>query len=166
MKVLKLIGKVLGIILGSIVALFVIVILGLNLAKFAIYSEYYSIETEYCPNPGINDGFVQQGIASVDGSGLTLVCGYMKDKTQSSRIYVCDSKEVKHYVNLMNVKKPYTGHAGGLATDGNKIYIANGSKIYTMDLAEVLRSENGAEIQIGKGTPVNNNASFVFCDHE
>lgn len=166
MKVLKLIGKVLGIILGSIVALFVIVILGLNLAKFAIYSEYYSIETEYCPNPGISDGFVQQGIASVDGSGLTLVCGYMKDKTQSSRIYVCDSKEVKHYVNLMNVKKPYTGHAGGLATDGNNIYIANGSKIYTIDLAEVLRSENGAEIQIGKGTPVNNNASFVFCDQE
>ena len=166
MKVLKSIGKVLGIILGSIVALFVIVILGLNLAKFAIYSEYYSIETEYCPNPGISDGFVQQGIASVDGSGLTLVCGYMKDKTQSSRIYVCDSNGVKHYVNLMNLKKPYTGHAGGLATDGQKIYLANGSKIYTMDLAEVLRSENGAEIQIGKGTPVNNNASFVFCDQE
>ena len=86
-KIMIIAGKsALFTILGAI-ALVLLVIIGLNIAKFFIYSEYYSIKTNVCKNPGLNDGFVCQGIAVSEENGVILVCGYMKDKS-NSRIYV------------------------------------------------------------------------------
>ena len=61
-KVFKRIGKIFGIVVASLVALVVLVLAVLNVAKFAIYSEYYGIKDNVCRNPGLGDGFVCQGI--------------------------------------------------------------------------------------------------------
>ena len=57
-KVLIIIGKIIMFILIGVVALLLLAIVGLNIAKYFIYSDYYSIKTNVCKNPGINDGFV------------------------------------------------------------------------------------------------------------
>ena len=41
----------------------------LNLAKFSIYAEYYSLKTDICKNHGISDGFVCQGICIDEEQG-------------------------------------------------------------------------------------------------
>ena len=65
-KVFKIIGKSFCIFFISLISLIGLVWGGLNIGKFIIYSEYYSIESNLCRNPGLNDGFVCQGIAVAD----------------------------------------------------------------------------------------------------
>ena len=78
--------KIFGISVAATVLVFALFLGALNLLKFAIYSEYYAMESEICKNPGISDAFICQGIAAVENEGVILVSGYMKDGTRS-RIY-------------------------------------------------------------------------------
>jgi len=163
-KILK-IGKLIMFVIIGILALILVTIIGLNIAKYFIYSDYYSIKTDICKNPGLNDGFVCQGIAVSEEDNVILVCGYMKDKT-NSRIYVTDFDSNSYYVELTRGGEKYTGHAGGLAITGDTVYIANAKKIYSFPLSSVLSASNGDIVDIGSGTKVNTNASFVYTDEE
>lgn len=164
-KILKVIGKVCLITVCSIIALVLLVWGGLNVAKFVIYSEYYSIEETICRNPGLGDGFVCQGIAASEENGVILVSGYMKDDS-NSRIYVTDLESNSYYVSLTREGKKYTGHVGGIALSGDTVYIANGNKLYLMSLSDILAAENGDTLDVGSGVNVNNSASFVYADEE
>ena len=149
--------------LVGIISLVVVAWGGLNIAKFAIYSEYYSINENVCKNPGLNDGFVCQGIAANEANNVFIVSGYMKDHS-ASRLYITDKNNESYFVSLSTNGKAFKGHAGGVATTGDNIYLASGDTIYTFSLSEVLNSENGAIIDIGGGIEVNNQASFVYTD--
>lgn len=149
--------------LVGIISLVVVAWGGLNIAKFAIYSEYYSINENVCKNPGLNDGFVCQGIAANEANNVFIVSGYMKDHS-ASRLYITDKNNESYFVSLSSNGKAFKGHAGGVATTGDNIYLASGDTIYTFSLSEVLNSENGAIIDIGGGIEVNNQASFVYTD--
>ena len=164
-KILKFVGKFIMFVIIGIVSLILVTIIGLNIAKHFIYSDYYSIKTDICKNPGLNDGFVCQGIAVSEENGVILVCGYMKDKS-NSRIYVTDFESNSYYVELTRDGEKYTGHAGGLAITGDTVYIANAKKIYSFPLESVLSASNGDIVDIGSGTKVNTNASFVYTDEE
>lgn len=164
-KAIMIILKILLIAIVSVVALILLTLIGLNIAKYFIYNEYYSDKTDVCTNPGLNDGFVCQGIAVSEENNVILVCGYMKDKS-NSRIYVTDFESNSYYVELTREGEKYTGHAGGLAITGDTVYIANAKKIYSFSLSDVLAAENGEVIDIGSGTKVNTNASFVYTDEE
>lgn len=149
--------------LVGIISLVVVAWGGLNIAKFAIYSEYYSINENVCKNPGLNDGFVCQGVAANEANNVFIVSGYMKDHS-ASRLYITDKNNESYFVSLSSNGKAFKGHAGGVATTGDNIYLASGDTIYTFSLSEVLNSENGAIIDIGEGIEVNNQASFVYTD--
>lgn len=163
MKVLKKIGKIALIAILSIVGVFATIVGGLNIAKFAIYSDYYKIKTNICKNPGLNDGFVCQGIAASEENEVILVSGYMKNKS-NSRIYVTNLDNDDYYVQLVKNGKEFTGHVGGIATTKDKVYIANGGKIYTVDLDNILNAKKGDKIDVGSGVKVNVAASFVYTD--
>lgn len=164
-KVIMIILKILLIAVISVIALVLLGIIGLNIDKHFIYSDYYSAKTNVCTNPGLNDGFVCQGIAVSEENNVILVCGYMKDKS-NSRIYVTDFESNSYYVELTRDGEKYTGHAGGLAITGDTVYIANAKKIYSFPLKSVLDASNGDIVDIGSGTKVNTNASFVYTDEE
>ena len=164
-KAKRILGKSLMFIIIGILSLVLLTVLGLNIAKHFIYSEYYSIKTNICKNPGLNDGFVCQGIAVSEENEVILVCGYMKDKS-NSRIYVTDFESNSYYVELTRDGEKYTGHAGGLAITGDTVYIANAKKIYSFPLESVLSANNGDIVDIGSGTKVNTNASFVYTDED
>lgn len=152
-----------GIFILAVLCLALVVVGGLNLAKFPIYSEYYSMEETLCTNPGLNDGFVCQGICVSEENEVILVSGYMADKS-NSRIYVTDFESNSYYVELTREGKKYTGHAGGIALTGDTVYISNGSKLYVFDLSDVLSAKDGEVVDIGAGFEVNSAASFVYAD--
>lgn len=156
-------AKIVGIILASVVALVLLVLAVLNAAKFAIYRDYYAMEETLCKNPGLSDGFVCQGIAAAEEHGVLLVSGYMKDKS-ASRIYVTTTDNESYYVELSRGDKSFTGHAGGIATTGDTVYIANGSRIFTLSLTDLLSAKEGGTLDVGDGIEVNNSASFVYTD--
>ncbi len=162
-KRLKQVGKIALILVLSLIGVFALAIGGLNLAKFAIYSEYYSIKSDVCKNPEIGNGFVCQGLAASEENDLYLVCGYMADGS-ASRIYVTNKKNEVSHVRLQKNGKPFTGHTGGVATTGENVYLADGSKIYTLSLQDILSASEGEFVEVGNGTAVNNAASFVYTD--
>ncbi|MBQ2757840.1 MAG: hypothetical protein IJF31_05075 [Clostridia bacterium] len=163
---MKKIGRIALVIVLTAVAVLLLALGGLNLAKYGIYSEYYGVKSNLCENPGLSDGFVCQGVAVAESDGVVLVSGYMKDKT-ASRIYIVslDGGDA-YYVELSREGKVYTGHVGGIATTGKNVYLANAGKIYTFALLDLLTAKEGSVVEIGKGTKVNTNASFVYTDEQ
>lgn len=164
-KAIKISVKVIGIAIAGVLALLLLVWGGLNILKYAIYSDYYSREISLCENPGLNDGFVCQGICISEEDERILVCGYMTDKS-ASRIYVTDLEGNSYYVSLSRDGKAYTGHAGGIALSGDTLLISNGGRLFDLSLSSVLEAEAGDTVDIGGGVEVNNSASFVFANEE
>ena len=144
-----------------IICCFIGLILLVNLIKIPIYYEYYSLETEVCTNPGLNDGFIPQGIAVVDENTI-LTCGYMDDKTPS-RIYIIDVKNNKSkYVSVYINEEPSTGHFGGIAYSNGKVYVANGSKIQEILLEDLLQANE--TINLNDGIKMMHKVSYCFAD--
>ena len=165
-RILKILARVLLGVIAAALALVVLVWGGLNVAKFAIYPDYYSAKTNVCINPGLSDGFVCQGLAASEKYGKFFVSGYMKDDS-ASRLYVTDAENNSYYVSLLKENgDAFTGHAGGVATTGDKIFIASGKRIYTIPMESVINARNGDEIRLDTGVKVNNDASFVFSNEE
>ena len=165
-KAFKIIGKVTLCIFLALAGVILLVIGGLNAAKFAIYPDYYQIKENVCKNPGLSDGFVCQGIAVSEENGMILVSGYMKDHS-ASRLYITDLESNSYYVSLIKENgEKFTGHAGGVATTDDKIYRASGSKIHVISLKDVLNAKNGDEIKICESIKINNDTSFVYTDEE
>ena len=150
-----------GFVLGLILSISLLLI-GLNVMKFVIYSEYYSLEEDICINPGLNDGLVPQGIAVSDSEDLILTSGYMKNKN-ASRVYITNSKNESHYVELYEGEKASTRHFGGIALSGDTVYLATSSKIFPVKLDVV---KNSTKLDIGEGITVNNNASYIYANDD
>lgn len=165
-KILKLTGKILAITLASLLALVLLFLASLNIAKFAIYSDYYAIKTDICTNPGLSDGFVCQGVCAYEESGKFIVTGYMKDGVSASRIYVTDKENNTHYVNVMLADGPYTGHACGVAYKGDTAYLVSENKIHVLSLSAILGAENGADVTVSEIIPINNDGAFVYTDDD
>ena len=164
-KILKIAGKVAVIVLAGILALVLLVLGGLNIAKFALYSDYYSAKTNVCKNPGLGDGFVCQGICVSEEDERILVSGYMKDHS-ASRVYVTTLDNESYYVSLQKGGEKYTGHVGGIARSGDTVYIASGNRLYVLSLKTILNAKNGDVLDIGEGIKVNNDASFAYADEK
>lgn len=148
----------------SFVCLIVLVWASLFFSRFIIYSEFYGMRDIECVIPGINDGFVPQGIAKDDSQeNAYFVSGYMNDHS-CSRLYYTNEKEGSYYVKLIKEDKEFYGHCGGIAYGADHVYIASGSKIYPIAVDSIYNSGNGDKLDVGNGIKVNNSASFVFVD--
>ena len=164
-RILKILARVLLGVIAATLALVVLVWGGLNVAKFAIYPDYYSAKTNVCINPGLSDGFVCQGLAASEEYGKFFVSGYMKDDS-ASRIYVTGKDNNVRYVTLSNGGKPFTGHMGGIAIGRDSVYFPSGSKLVVVPLADVL-NENTKDIDIaGKTIAMMHSISCVFANEE
>ena len=61
-KFFKFIFKLIFTLIGIVVFVPIFLWGGANYAKFWVYNDYYKIESNVCVNPGLDDGFVCQGI--------------------------------------------------------------------------------------------------------
>lgn len=160
---MKVVKKIIKFLLGFVVGLVGVVILilvSLNLIKFALYSDYYGMKENLCINPGLNEGAVPQGIAVDIERDIVLTTAYMADHS-SSRIYVTNSKNESRYVILNKNGNEYTGHVGGISLSKDYAYVAEGDTIFPIKLSDIYNKDI---IDIGNGIPVNNQASFTFAD--
>ncbi len=164
-KVLKITGKILLGILAAVLALVILVIGGLNIAKFALYPDYYAIKTDICKNPGLSGGFVCQSVCAYEEGGKFLVSGYMKDGVSASRIYVTDKDNNSHYVSVMLEGKAFAGHADGIAYNGDTAYLVCDGAIHVLSLSDILNAKNGDEVEIKEVIALDNNGgASVYTD--
>ena len=164
-KIIKKTGKILLWLVCIILALILLVLVGLNIAKYGIYSDYYSYRDAVCINPGLNDGFVHQGICVDDESGKIVLSGYMDDHT-ASRLYVTDMDNNSYYVNINKDNEAFTGHFGGVTISGDSVYIATDDAIHIVSRDDLLNAKNGDTLNVQSSIPTNNQASYIFTNDD
>ncbi len=128
--------------------------------------------TEFpCEVPGLDDGFIPQGICFVENIGMFAISGYMpKDadgNEQFSRIYFVNPETQE---SKMFIIDGFTGHAGGIASNGDDIWISSGGsastngKIYHFTV-DMFNGKSGTVKYDGYfSVPVK--GSVLYCDGE
>ena len=168
-KIVTKVLKIVGIIILSIVALFILFIGGMNIFKHFYYKDYYEVSTKVGKIAGLNHGFVPQGLTYYDnynnGSGGFISAGYMADNS-ASRIYAVDDKTgEKTYFTMTSNNEPFFGHTGGLQYENGWFYLANESDgLYKFKSSLLDQADSRGSIEIGSPIHMNNHTSFVFSD--
>ena len=114
-------------------------------------SFYLESSTAFCRIPGIDDGFIPQGIAYDSGSKLLLLTGYY-GAGKSSPIYLVDQQTCATREVFLKTEsgKRFTGHAGGISLYKGMAYIAGSTEncMYSVSLGKLFEAENGTTLSI------------------
>lgn len=118
--------------------------------------------------PGLDEHFVPQGLSFVDGEDEFLVCGYMNNN-QPSRIYYIsgeNQEEVKYVtLKMSDSDADYIGHAGGITSYGNCIWISGDGYIYRFTLSALKSADNGDSINMNGYLAIDNGADFLCANN-
>ncbi len=122
--------------------------------------------------PGLPDDFIPQGICYVEDLGMFAISGYMPNDENGnkrySRIHLVnpDTNESKMFI----IDK-FTGHAGGIASDGKDIWVSSGGsassngKIYHFT-TDMFLGESGSAVKYDGYFSVPVKGSVLYCDGE
>lgn len=112
--------------------------------------------------PGLEEGFIPQGLDYFEQDDIFLVSGYMNDGS-ASRIYVVDKKTGVVVKQLSCVKSgaDYTGHSGGIATDGKFVWLVGDKKVETLLYSDITNANTGEKIEIKSTIEMGNGCDFV-----
>ena len=89
--------------------------------------DYYRASEKSFRIPGLEDGFVPQGLSYDADAELFFVTGYQKDGTASPVYTVSRTDGTVNRTPLLNADgTSFTGHAGGLSVHGDYVYVAGG----------------------------------------
>ncbi len=133
-----------GILTVSIVLLCIILLLILiNFVFRIIYFDFFKDAERGFKIPGLNSGFVPQGIEQTE-KGI-LMSGYMKNKS-ASRIYITDGKTSTHVEIFEADGTPHTGHGGGIDTYGDRVFLTGDGDIKLLALSDITDGDGKAAI--------------------
>ena len=113
--------------------------------------------------PGLNEGFVPQGITYLPAEDAFLFAGYSGSSGENSALLEVSRQtgELIRQVKLSNVDgSKYTGHAGGVCATENDIYVSNDHKLFRISLAAFEKLPASAECAFEEEIPVPVNSSY------
>lgn len=129
------------------------------------YSEFMSNSEKLINIPGLSSGFIPQGICYCEKLNAYLCCGYYKNSP--SMIYVIDNDgNVKSLYLEKENGDSYTGHAGGISTTNEHVYISNQKKAFHIPLDAIENALDGDTVAFDGHFDVGVNASFTFANEE
>ena len=111
--------------------------------------DYYHASEKAFRIPGLDEGFVPQGLSYDADTDLFFITGYRKDGSASPVYTVSRTDSAVNRTLLMNTDgTPFTGHAGGISVHGDYVYIAGGEDkcVYVFSRGVLLSApEDGAQ---------------------
>ena len=130
-----------------------------------VYPGFYRNIDKVCGIPGLEDGFVPQGITHFEDEDLYCLCGYMDEDDVNSRIYIVSPQGEEKMIMLSKEDgSVYSGHAGGITNSGRFVYISNASKLFVLEKQALIDAKDGDTVSFAGRIPVPCNASFCSCD--
>ncbi len=117
--------------------------------------------------PGLMEGIIPQGMCFDETTGYFLISGYFEDGELPSMIMAVDSntgKLVGAYPLKTTNGDDYYGHAGGIASSQNTIYLTSGGECYTIPSVDLKNHTNGAPLHFKAKFKLNTAGSFT-CIH-
>lgn len=127
------------------------------------YKDFGNISEEFCEIPGLDTKFVPQGMSYNEQHNLLFIVGYNSDDT-ASPIYVLDSKgnEIQRVTFKLESGKEYTGHAGGIVSFNDIVFVSSGKKVYKLDVNKILSANYNECINVDKTTKVDLDGATLF----
>ena len=127
------------------------------------YPDFTRRFTKESAIPGLAEGFMPQGAAEYDGT--TYISGYMADGSPS-RIYAVDEDgEAIGYVTVKNDGGLYNGHACGIATNGNRMWLVSDGTVYVLQHKDVkTQSAVNGTVEVSGTWNAHCNADFCYYD--
>ena len=156
--------KIIGISIGSLIGL-----VAVFLAVWFLWpwnSAFFKNATKEFSIPGLDTDFVPQAFTKIDGQNTYIVGGYMS-KGSASRYYVINSETgtAEKYFTLKVDGEDYVGHACGIASSGDNLWICSKDedegRAYRFTLSSVTSVENGGSINIVDYFATNNGADNI-----
>ena len=85
-------GKTALRVLGTVIGVVAVILILFSVGEKIVFASFYANATQEMKTPGVSDGFVQQGLDYIEDKDVYLTCGYMKNSSKASRIYIFDKK--------------------------------------------------------------------------
>lgn len=148
--------RILFIVIIALAALVALVLLGFRLVMRIPVSSYYRASEKAFVIPGLDESFVPQGFHYDEEKGYFLVSGYSAKSNTPSAIYVLNAESGEIVGKALLHKEDgevFTGHSGGIARNGDYIYIAGGSGrcLYVFSYTDILAAGMGGSVnRLGK----------------
>ena len=174
MSLVPTILKWVGIVLGGLVVLVGLILLLAHLLTPVFYHGFFKDAKQEYLIPGLSDGFIPQGFDYLEEEEIYLQCGYMKDNS-ASRIYILpEGREETDagYVLLQTEDgKAYTGHTGGITSDGTRVWLANDGEgtdncVWSFLLSDLLALENGGTLTLKDRFYPESRSAYCMVDGE
>lgn len=121
------------------------------------YPAFDKIAKEEVQLAGTDDGFAPQGLCFAGEE--TVVCGYTKD---ASRIYFLG--KTPRYVTVRENGKLSSAHFGGIACDGEYLFVTSGKRLLRISLAEALSKKNGEAVDVKDAFTSKLSNAFCFIE--
>ena len=117
--------------------------------------------------PGLKSGFVPQGLCRMDDLRLWLISGYMADGS-ASRIYVVNGMtgEAVKYFTVKDGTALLDGHFGGVACNGDDIWLASEGVVYHFYTSDVQEVVDARSVVVKDKFDSCTNADFCFANDE
>lgn len=158
--------KILNILLIILVSLITIALIFIMIYKKNLkrsYKDFVNISETFCLIPGLDTEFVPQGISYNEKHNLILVVGYNSDKTPSPIFLLDTNGNIKKKITIKNTEnKDYTGHAGGIISFNDIIFVSSGKKVYKLDMNKVLLANDNDSIIADAVTSVDTDGATMF----
>lgn len=114
--------------------------------------------------PGLFEGIIPQGICYIDKLNSFAVSGYYEDSAFPSMIMLIDGETGKFTkaLPLQNIDgEDYFGHAGGLASSEDYVYITGENTCYIYSVDTIKNLKNGEALKFESNFKLNTYGSFV-----
>ncbi len=118
--------------------------------------------------PGLFEGVIPQGICYDGLSEAFIISGYYEDGIFPSVLMVVDAKSgtLKSYHPLKNIdNSDYFGHAGGIASSDDYIFITSDSCCYTISTAQLTKAKDNQPVSFEACFSLNTKGSFAGFDN-
>ena len=144
-----------GIVVGVIGLVAAILLIFRGVMMLPVMS-YYNASEKAFVIPGLDEDFVPQGFHYDEENGYFLVSGYSAVKDMPSTVYLLDAESGEIVGKALLHKENgdvFTGHSGGIARNGDYVYIAGGSGrcLYVYSYADLLAAGHGGAVnRLGK----------------
>jgi hypothetical protein len=128
----------------------------------ATFPEYSKISKAEFNIPGLNDGFVPQGLNYNENSRTYFISGYMADNS-ASRIYILeeDKDTASKYITLTFENKDVICHFGGVAANDEHVWVSGDGYVYRIEKSSILNANNGDKIAAIDQFRPENGADFI-----
>lgn len=126
-----------------------------------------SFTTDGFDMPGLDSGFVPQGLCYNEKHGVYLVSGYTD--SGNSRIYVINKTTGEQKEIIL---KDFTSHAGGIASHGDSVWVSSGGNaekggyLYRFDMQAIFSADNSDELGYDSKFQTIVKGSFLGCSDD